>query len=393
MINRARALMTSPAMDDVLSLALTGDPEQRLPGFRSKLEALHPRGDIDVSGVFQITYDLPSADNPTTEFLGVTTSDVEGEVATVAHGDMTLRVWRHPADPGLPGLAAAYDPTTVDTWVDDAPLTALETRAYRPLRRAVLLAMFGDHVTFIKVLPEKKAERLGQRVDMIHEAGIGPAVLARPVPGVLMIDRAAGHSLADAIVAWHTQPDQMPSPANLIELLDALPAEAVDLSSRPSWSDRFGFHLIGATDQLPDQADRLNRLAERLQHHIDTADIGPIVPTHGDFYEANIFVEDGRATGMIDVDSLGPGRRVDDLACALAHLAVLPDLSPAHYPRVDELVQIWLDDFSTRVDPVALRARTAAVIVSLISGAPHDQAMARLAVAERFADLADAAAA
>lgn len=31
---------------------------------------------------------------------------------------------------------------------------------------------------------------------------------------------------------------------------------------------------------------------------------------------------------------MGPGRREDDLACMVAHLAVLQDFSPQHYPRL-----------------------------------------------------------
>ena len=55
------------------------------------------------------------------------------------------------------------------------------------------------------------------------------------------------------------------------------------------------------------------------------SDSGPIQPVHGDFYEANIFVspDASHVTGVIDVDSLGPGHRVDDWACLLGHMSVL----------------------------------------------------------------------
>ena len=46
-------------------------------------------------------------------------------------------------------------------------------------------------------------------------------------------------------------------------------------------------------------------------------------PTHGDFHEGQLFVAGGVITGVLDVDTVGPGRRADDLACLLAHLSTV----------------------------------------------------------------------
>ena len=88
---------------------------------------------------------------------------------------------------------------------------------------------------------------------------------------------------------------------------------------------------------------------------------------------------------IIDVDSAGPGLREDDLACLLAHLAVLPTLAPGAYPRVPAVLAEWQRAFEETVDPADLRARTAAVLLSLVSGATTDQALVRLGLAERYA--------
>lgn len=380
-IDRALALMTSPDAGDVLQLALTGQPGNTLPGFRFELDRVHHRPGADVSAIYRILYDLPSPDSPTEEWLGLTTVEVQAGVATLIHNDLVIKAWRHPADPRLPGLTSACDTDTVASWLG-APVE-LEMLAYRPLRRAVLAAR-GDRPAFVKVLRPEKAKGLAQRQRLLHAAGIAPAVLAEPEPGVLLSAGAEGVSLAHALVAWTDDPAQLPSAASLVALLDALPAQAVQLPRRDAWSDRIDFHAAGAAAVLPDQRDEIGALATELRALLGSLPEPPVVPSHGDFYEANIFTVDGRATCLIDLDSVGPGRRDDDLACLLGHLAVLPNLSPEHYPRVAEVLEQWRTDFEARVHPASLRARTAAVILSLVSGADVPTAHARLDLARAW---------
>lgn len=380
-IDRALALMTSPEAGSVLQLAVTGDPGAELPGFRFELDRVHHRPGADVSAIYQIWYDLPSSQVPTEEWLGLTTVEVTDGVITLVHNDLVLRAWRHPADPRLPGLSAACDAEVVAGWMG-APVE-LEMLAYRPLRRAVLAAR-GERPAFIKVLRPGKASGLAQRQRLLHAAGIAPAVLGEPLPGVVVSAAADGISLAQALVAWPDHPAQLPSAASLVALLDALPAEAVRFPRRESWSDRTDFHAAGAAAVLPDQADEIHSLAGEITRLLALAPSGPVVASHGDYYEANIFTRDGRATSVIDLDSLGPGRRDDDLACLLGHVAVLPNLSPEHYPRVAEVVETWRTEFERVVHPASLRARTAAVILSLVSGADVPTALARLDLARAW---------
>ncbi|WP_341854822.1 hypothetical protein [Brachybacterium sp. GPGPB12] len=81
---------------------------------------------------------------------------------------------------------------------------------------------------------------------------------------------------------------------------------------------------------------------------------------HGDFYEAQVFVQDGRVVGLLDIDTVGPGRRADDLACLLAHLSVLADYGNAGridrgmQQRVEDAIRTWHETFQERVDPVEL---------------------------------------
>ncbi|MFV0285861.1 MAG: phosphotransferase, partial [Demequina sp.] len=115
---------------------------------------------------------------------------------------------------------------------------------------------------------------------------------------------------------------------------------------------------------------------------------GALVPTHGDFHAANVFVEAGdetRVAALIDLDTLGPGYRVDDLACMLAHLHTLPTFDESGYRDVPRLIRDATEDFSRRVPAHQLRARAAAVLISLMGGS--DDAARRdrwLATAERL---------
>ena len=81
---------------------------------------------------------------------------------------------------------------------------------------------------------------------------------------------------------------------------------------------------------------------------------------------------------MIDIESAGPGHLVDDLATLMAHLVVLPDLSAVHYAQLPGLIDRWYAAFCDVVDGPTLRARTAGLILGLMSGAGEARASARL---------------
>ncbi|OLT49416.1 hypothetical protein BJF88_02905 [Cellulosimicrobium sp. CUA-896] len=136
-------------------------------------------------------------------------------------------------------------------------------------------------------------------------------------------------------------------------------------------------------------AARVADVTTVVTHGVATRDPGPVVATHGDFHAANVLLDatGARVETLLDVDTLGPGHRVDDLACVVAHLAVLPGLSPGDYAGTEGLVARCLAVFGEVVDPVALRSRAAGVVLSLASGAAtRELAEAWLAVAEQLVD-------
>ncbi|MEA4944729.1 MAG: hypothetical protein VB080_09885 [Propionicimonas sp.] len=386
---RETDLLTSSEAADLLRVALTGDPEVVLPGFTTHLDDLHYRPGSEVTAIYTVTFEAGPGQT-TTEHLLATTAEVAGQVATLSRDGVTLRVWRHPADPRLPGLAPACDPATVLAWLATADPRAatpgslqLDLLSYRPLRRAVLRAVVDGEEFFLKVMRPGYDDRLATRQQLLAGAGLTVPVLARPAPGVLLSSRAAGESLAGVLVAWQDHAASPPTADDLLALLDRLPPQVAELPKHPSWSGNLAFHAATARQQLPADATRVDALVSGIQAVLDEGRHGPEVPTHGDFYEANLFT-DGQHWQFIDIDSVGPGLREDDLACCLAHLAALPPLDPTGWRGIPRVVDAWQRRFEEVVDPADLRARVAGVLLSLVSGAESGQDAVRLALAEQW---------
>jgi len=169
------------------------------------------------------------------------------------------------------------------------------------------------------------------------------------------------------------------------------------LQRRPPWADHARLYASSAALALPGEEPGLRALGAQIAELLACTDPGPVVATHGDLYEANLLVTGAEITGLLDIDSVGPGHRVDDLACLLGHALVLPCLAPAAYPLVPATVRRWLAVFDTVVDPAALRARVAGVVLSLVAGAVgppnaaglrtgQRDAAARLTLARHWAD-------
>jgi len=387
---------------------------------RAVLIELHHRPGAGVSGLFEVTdaqderaeahgsptqsAHLPTLSQlPASPLYVVATSEIiEPEAPNVVRmaserGDLTF--WEHPHDPGLVGLPLASIPESVQrTWGNGADLLDLETIAYRPLRRAVLRAVFAPPVgdIFLKVL-RKDADLLRRKHEVMHLAGVPvPPTIGPVVEGVVALPRVRGIPLAQAIMDSRIRPI---SGGQIIALLTAFPAEIASMPARPAWTDRLEWYAHAARTAIPAWAERIDALCDRIERVLETAQRGPVVPNHGDFYEANVFVDNGLISGLIDIDSAGPGYLIDDLACFVGHLAVLPTLDPryAHVPRyVDE----YLADFAHYLElhgisESGLYARSAGIVLTLVAGARDEEnpaweeaAQARLAIAEALMERA-----
>lgn len=383
------AWMSSSEFMSAVAVALD---QQRRPAKDLRLVDLHHRPGAGVSVVLEAQ--PRGGGDPF--FLGATTERVDPvpeHVMSLSDGEPgRVLLWLHPYDPRLPGLALAAVPASVEsTWGSGSPVLKLETLAYRPLRRAVLRATFADgRRLYLKAL-HREAEALHRHHTLLIEAGIpAPAPVGPSVQGVVALLESRGEPLAAAL---SRQGAEVPDAAALLALLERLPLSLMSERRRESWSERLPAYAHAASVAFPSLRDRIAVLERAISAQLAAADPGPHEPVHGDLYEANLFVTGGRVSGLLDVDGAGPGHRVDDLACLLAHLAVLPQLDrryrdvPQYAALLDQDFQRYLRGRGIAV--AAMHARAAAVVLTLVAGV-HDEghtdreaaAAARLAIAE-----------
>lgn len=387
---------------------------------------LFERPGAEASGVFEVTASSVEG----TALLHLIASTVElsdeqqkavGAVRLTSdgpegHTHPAVHVWPHPADPELPGLAAACDAgqlgqritsAVTESGVAEQPPAAVEELSMvvlRPLRRAVLRASIREggsdsRTVYVKVLRPERADLQLRRHALAPSA---PRALSLG-DGIVMIDQAAGLPLTEHLHRPGLRGEgadrectdgealRQLAPDTLLRPLDQLSLEAMSLPRRATQAERLEDYAGVAIRRGADQ-ERVQKLCRGIRERI-LPEPGPLVPTHGDFHPANIFLElrtgeDETAalapSALIDVDTLGPGYRADDIACLLAHLLTLPTLDPEGYAAVPEFTEQLWNHLAEQHDPTDLRSRVAGVLLSLIPSAQTgDRRSAWLGMAER----------
>lgn len=366
----ALELLTGSDAADLLAAALATAGGE-LVSWRARQVDHRPGASTTVSYKARVRW----ADGERDETLGASTglrgvSACPPGVIALSDGEHQVAVWRFPLDPGLPGLAAACDPAAVSALlasfgVPEQPVR-LRVRAYRPRRRAVVEAWTPDARLFVKVLRPSKVAELHHRHRMLHDAGVPvPRSLGWSDDGLLVLQALHGDGLRQRLRAGG---DQVPSGADLLALLDQMPDGVAELPRRAPWAENAGHYARVIADALPAEAQRATQLAARIGAALDPEPCD--APTHGDLYESQLLLTGTRVTGLLDVDTAGPGRRADDLACLLAHLCVLAQMEPGHRASTNGIGARWLRVFDRRCDPAGLRHRVAGVVMSLATG-PH----------------------
>ncbi|HLS73266.1 MAG TPA: aminoglycoside phosphotransferase family protein [Actinomycetaceae bacterium] len=385
-------LLTGPGAADILRAALAVEGSTLGPW---QVHSVHHRPGAGVSVGYTVRRPEGEVDDYLCASTGRVTAQAGAGLVRLESGDSVVHVWRHPADPELPALPVACTPERVARRLDVDQVPQIDLLAYRPLRRAVVRARGGglpDGEVYAKVVRPKTVRELAARHTMLTDAGVpAPPVIRADDDGLLVIRAGRGTSLAGMLARGMTHRQAREVFDDITGVLDRLPAAALELPRRPAWAERARHYAHAAGVVLPEHRQRIDALAGGIVAALASTDPGPVVPTHGDLYEANLLMTDGRVSTLLDVDALGPGHRVDDLACLLAHVSVLPHLAPRTYPQVPQVLGWWTERALELVDPAALCARTAGVVLSLVAGARRsgDQqwrpdAEGRLAEAERW---------
>lgn len=385
-------LLTGPDAGDILQAALEPAGAELLSWRAEQVD--HQPESVTTAG-YRVRVRWPDG-RVAQERFGACTGESAPGTVTVGDGNDLVSVWRFPHDPYLPGLAAAYEPEAAATLLDGFGLAGgpvrLALRAYRPRRRAVIEVTGPGGRLFLKVVRPDRVEALHQRHRLFTRSGVpAPPSLGFTSQGLLVLQELPGQTLRQALRGRNTP---LPSGTEIVELLDRLPAELAQGRPRRSWRDRAPHYASVLAGIVPPHADRVRQLAEAI---VTESGTGPVVATHGDMYENQLRVQDGRICGVLDIDTAGPGERLDDLACMLGHLSVLAGLEREREAAISRLGARYLGTFEKVVDPVDLRHRIAAVVLSLATG-PHrvqDRGWAgatryRVELAERWLDSARA---
>lgn len=308
-----------------------------------------------------------------------------GTLIVEGSGGARIGLWRVPFDPQLPGLASALDPGTAGALLDDLGVAAgkvrTRLRAYRPRKRAVVEVSATGGTIFLKLVPTDEVARLHQvHRRLASHLPIPQSLGYSPELGLMALAALAGTTLRDRLVGR----GPLPSPGALETLLEALP------------EPERGWKAPSSLSRVARQGELLSALLPQDRGFIENlvAEIGPETEEpngaiHGDFYEAQVMVTRDRVSGLLDFDTFGWGRRADDSATLLGHLAVLTESHDSL--RLRRFAGETLARADARFDPVSIRRRAAAVILSLAGGPFRVQrpnwpqaTLARLGLAARW---------
>ncbi|MBK8461163.1 MAG: phosphotransferase [Micropruina sp.] len=368
-------LLTSAEVGDLLAAAVDHAGGQLASWVLDHVDA---NPNQSTTATFSAVVDWPYGRRD--ELLGVSAraggpalSDSLAEI--FADGEREVAVWLYPHDPDLPGLARAAYPEQMAEVLNEAGVYAqavtpeqvqLRMIGYRPRRRAVVRVTVSQpaDVLYCKVLRQRLFGDVKRRHELLLEAGIpAPRIAAATDDYLLVLRNLPGRTLAKAVFEAH----EPCTAESLIQVLDAMPRSVAALERRPPWSDAVEHYAHMVARAMPQLEPKLLWMVSQINAGLAGFPPGN-EPTHGDFHEGQVHVADGRIVGILDVDTVGPGRRADDLACLIAHLSTIQRMNPSQEARVHQLIRRWVPVFDTRVDPTELRLRAAAVIISLGTG-------------------------
>jgi hypothetical protein len=202
--------------------------------------------------------------------------------------------------------------------------------------------------------------------------------------GVLLMDSVAGRSVWERVIAQ----ESLPGPEVFLDVLDRLaatelPGELLETSGQQAVS--LG-EVLKAT--VPEESGRIDELVAYFSDEEDQ----PVTTVHGDFHENQVLLDDNGITGILDLDEVGPGRQIDDMAMLVGRLWSAAPLDPEAAADFERYALELFDGFARRLGSGhELHRRCGAIMVGratnpfrFTSDTWHEETIAGLDLAERW---------
>jgi hypothetical protein len=382
----AAAHLSGAGAFDVLSTVVgaTGD---ELQSFRTSHVQYRPESDLVVRYRCQIRrrgVDVTDTLLAATTVTGPHAGTVPVEATAPDGSVLTVGVWRWPFDPILGDLAAMVTPQLVDGHLGDLvgghPIP--EVVAYRPTERAVIRVRGTTRTIYVKVVPPTLTTALVHRHRVLGDAGLPVPAVLRTGAGWIAMDGLSGTTLRERLKGGFAA---LPSPDRYRTLLESLAMVDIgDVAPVRGRLDDAPHHAAMLRTVLPDLGGRLDGIVAQLSESPAGRCTGTV---HGDLHEAQLVVDDTSVTGLLDIDDVGPGDPVDDVATLIAHLRFRATTSGDR--RIDAYAEHVRRAVATGHDAADVDRHVAAVLVGLATGPFRIQQDAWAATTRTVLDLVD----
>lgn len=293
-------------------------------------------------------------------------------LAETADGDLAVSVWRYPFDPVATGMPSAVTPCLLEPFTSPMlkPPIDLTVVAYRPTQRAVVRASDATgQAVYVKVVPPDAVEVLVEKHRGLRATGLPvPVVLgADDELGLVVLAELTGTTLRERIKSGL---DGWPEPQEVLFLREQLAAiPTAGLAVVPSRVRDAVSHARLIERVVPDLIPGSSRLIELFEQTLPDVESRSNQVIHGDLHEGQVIVDEGGIIrGVLDIDELGCGDPLGDLATLIAHIRFRGLVAETGGDRILEYSDRLRDGFSDAVDGPALDIVIAAVLVGLATG-------------------------
>jgi aminoglycoside phosphotransferase len=370
----AVAHLMGPGANDILRAAVAA-ANGSLRHARVSQVQYRPGHDLVVQ--YRCDIDWPDGRRRRDTLLAATTQDgpLPGALPLVAEtdaGSLEVSVWRYPFDPLVEGLPIVVTADRLAPLFEShmtEPVT-LEVVAYRPTERAVVRVLDqAGRTVYVKAVRPGAAQALIERHSQLRSEGLPvPDVLDADIDsGLVLLGELPGPTLRERIKA---DMPAWPAPGLLLELTQCI--ARTPASGLPKVSGRVR-DAIGHARMLgtvtSDLASRLQELTGIFEAALPAVDARSGQVIHGDLHEGQLVVgDDGMIVGLLDIDDLGLGDPLDDLATLVAHTRFRGLVAGSAGGRIREYSDELRAGFARHVDKAELDISISAVLVGLATG-------------------------